>query len=312
MVSAQTRREAVCMAHAMGLSARKACALLGISRSVLRHVLRMPSKDTPFLEAMRRFAAGNRRRGCRPARVRLIAEGFRLGKEKALRLWRQADLLVPRKRTRKRIARNAPSVQVASGLNQIWAYDFVHDMCANGQQLKCLTVIDEYSREALAIEVSGSIRSERVMEVLSRLFSERGMPQFLRSDNGPEFVAHTLRNWMASQGIRQMLTEPGKPWQNGYNESFNGKFRFEPLRCGACGLRGTRKNKEVGASRCLQPRHACRAVAGKRRAAPPQNTSTRSPFQFLTGSKKPGTSLQYGTNASRQNVPRQNAYADTP
>ena len=217
------------MAYAMGLSARKACALLGISRSVLWYALRMPSKDAPFLEAMRRFAAGNCRRGYRPARVRLMAEGFRLGKEKALRLWRQADLLVPRKRTRKRIARNAPLVQVASALNQIWAYDFVHDMCANGQQLKCLTVIDEYSREALAIDVSGSIRSERVMEVLSRLLSERGIPQYLRSDNGPEFVAHKLRDWTASQGLRQMLTEPGKPWQNGYNESFNGKFRDECL-----------------------------------------------------------------------------------
>jgi putative transposase len=181
------------MAQAMGLSARKACALVSISRSVLRYALRMPGKDAPFLEAMRQFAAGNCRRGYRPARVRLMMEGFRLGKEKALRLWRKADLLVPRKRARKRIARNAPSVQAANGLNQIWAYDFVYDMCANGQQLKCLTVIDEYSREALAIDVSGSIRSERVMEVLSRLFSERGMPHTLRSDNGPEFVAQTPR-----------------------------------------------------------------------------------------------------------------------
>jgi len=229
MVGTRARRESVHMAQSMGLSARKACVLLDVSRSVLRYALRMPDKDAPFIEAMRRFAAQNCRRGYRPARVRLLAEGFTLGKEKALRLWRRADLLVPRKRPRKRIARRAYSIQQAQGLNQIWAYDFVHDMCANGQQLKCLTVIDEYSREALAIEVSSSIRSERVIEVLSRLFSERGVPQYLRSDNGPEFVARQLREWTTSQGLSPVLTEPGKPWQNGYNESFNGKFRDECL-----------------------------------------------------------------------------------
>lgn len=229
MVGAQARRESVRMAQTMGLSARKACALLTISRCVLRYALKMPEKDAPYLEAMRRFAAGNCRRGYRPARVRLLAEGFQLGREKALRLWRKADLLVPRKRPRKRIARSGPAVEAANGLNQIWAYDFVHDMCASGQALKCLTVIDEYSREALAIEVSGSIRSERVLKVLSRLFSERGTPQYLRSDNGPEFVSRKLREWTASQGLSHILTEPGKPWQNGYNESFNGKFRDECL-----------------------------------------------------------------------------------
>lgn len=229
MVGTQARRVAVQVAQSMGLSTRKACVLLDISRSVLRYALRMPGKDAPFIEAMQRFAAQNYRRGYRPARVRLLTEGFSLGQEKALRLWRKADLLVPRKRPRKRIARSAYARREASGINQIWAYDFVHDMCGNGQQLKCLTVIDEYSREALAIDVSVSIRSERVIEVLSRLFNERGVPRWLRSDNGPEFVAQKLREWTASQGVGLVLIEPGKPWQNGYNESFNGKFRDECL-----------------------------------------------------------------------------------
>lgn len=102
-------------------------------------------------------------------------------------------------------------------------------MCANGQQLKCLTVVDEYTREVLAIDVAGSIRSARVIEVLSRLTSVRGAPRYLRSDNEPEFVSTARLKWMVEQGIECALIDPGKPWQNGTTESFNGKFRDEGL-----------------------------------------------------------------------------------
>ena len=103
------------------------------------------------------------------------------------------------------------------------------DHCANGQQLKCLTVIDEFTKEGLAIDVDGRIRSTRIIEVLSRLVSARGVPTFLRSDNGPEFVSKALLSWILAQGIGTALIEPGKPWQNGVTESFNGKFRDECL-----------------------------------------------------------------------------------
>ena len=105
----------------------------------------------------------------------------------------------------------------------------MHDAFANGQQLKCLTIIDEYTRECLAIDVAGSIPSNRVLEVLSRLVSERGAPHHLRSDNGPEFVSKALLRWMANPGLEVALINPGKPWQNGIVESFNGKFRDECL-----------------------------------------------------------------------------------
>jgi putative transposase len=111
----------------------------------------------------------------------------------------------------------------------VWSYDFVFDRCANGQQLKCLTVTDEFTKEGLAIDVDGRIRSPRVIEVLSRLVSERGAPAFLRSDNGPEFVSKAILSWIVGQGISTALIEPGKPWQNGVAESFNGKFRDECL-----------------------------------------------------------------------------------
>ena len=103
------------------------------------------------------------------------------------------------------------------------------DTCANGQNLKCLTVIDEFTREALAIDVAGSIRSGRVIEVLTRLISERGAPRFLRSDNGPEFVSKAILEWLEIAGVQTALIDPGKPWQNGADESFNGRFRDECL-----------------------------------------------------------------------------------
>ena len=127
------------------------------------------------------------------------------------------------------MAVSRPRPLPARGPNQVWAYDFVHDACANGQKLKCLTIIDEFTRECLAIDVAGSIRSARVMHVLTRLISTHGAPAFLRSDNGPEFVSNAILEWLAQAKIGTALIDPGKPWQNGADESFNGKFRDECL-----------------------------------------------------------------------------------
>ena len=117
----------------------------------------------------------------------------------------------------------------ATGANQVWAYDFVFDACANGQKLKCLTVVDEWTRESLAIDVAGGIRSGRVIDVLARLVSVHGAPRYLRSDNGPEFVSAAILRWLAAEQIETAHIAPGKPWQNGTDESFNGRFRDECL-----------------------------------------------------------------------------------
>jgi putative transposase len=136
---------------------------------------------------------------------------------------------VPRKRPRRRVATARPRPIAPTAANQVWAYDFVFDACANGQQLKCLTVIDEYTREALAIDVAGSIRSARVIEVLAKLVSIHGAPRSLKSDNGPEFVSRAILRWLTDAGINGALSDAGKPWQNGTDESFNGKLRDECL-----------------------------------------------------------------------------------
>jgi putative transposase len=169
------------------------------------------------------------RYGYRRIRIFLGRDGHRMSVGRMYRLWRTGCLQVPRKRPRKRIANSRPRPLSPHFSNQVWSYDFVFDTCADGRQLKCLTVTDEFTKEGLAIDVAGSIRSTRVVEVLSRLVSERGAPRYLRSDNGPEFVSRVLVSWIASQGISTALIEPGKPWQNGVTESFNGKFRDECL-----------------------------------------------------------------------------------
>jgi putative transposase len=186
-------------------------------------------KDAPVLKRMSELAAQYPRYGYRRIAIFLGRDGHRMSFGRAHRLWRQARLQVPKKRPRKRIASGRPRPQAPTGANQVWSYDFVFDWCANGQQLKCLTVTDEWTKEGLAIEVDGRIRSPRVIKVLSRLVSQRGAPLYLRSDNGPEFVSRALLKWIVDQGIETALIDPGKPWQNGSTESFNGKFRDECL-----------------------------------------------------------------------------------
>lgn len=229
MVSAPARRQQVAFAIGRGLSARRSCALLKVARSALRYESIRERCDGPVVAAMRELSAQYPRYGYRRIQVFLERQGYRMSADRAWRLWRKSALQVPRKRPRRRVAGARPRVKAPTGAGQVWAYDFVFDACANGQQLKCLTVIDEYTRESLAIDVAGSIRSARVIQVLSQLISVHGAPQVLRSDNGPEFVSRALLRWAASENLDMALIDPGKPWQNGTAESFNGKFRDECL-----------------------------------------------------------------------------------
>ena len=229
MVSVPVRREQVSYARHRGLSQRRSCTLMRVARSALGYRSAKAVRDGPVLARMATLSKQYPRYGYRRIRIFVGRDGHAMSPGRAYRLWRRAKLQVPRKRPRKRIATGRPRPKAPTGPNQVWSYDFVFDWCANGQQLKCLTVTDEWTKEGLAIEVDGRIRSGRVIEVLSRLVSERGTPLYLRSDNGPEFVSHALLKWIVDQGIETALIDPGKPWQNGATESFNGKFRDECL-----------------------------------------------------------------------------------
>ncbi len=212
-----------------GVSQRRACALLSVARSTLTYRSRLDDKDRPVLEVMQQLSSQYPRYGYRRIHVFLAREGHVMSLERCHRIWRKAGLQVPKKRRRRRVAVSRPRPLSPAMMNQVWAYDFVFDGCANGQQLKCLTVVDECTRECLAIDVAGSIRSSRVIEQLAKLISLHGAPRYLRSDNGPEFLSRAILKWLCDEGIRTAHIDPGSPWQNGTNESFNGKFRDECL-----------------------------------------------------------------------------------
>jgi putative transposase len=229
MVGARVRRQQVAYAEGRGLSRRRACALLTVARSTLGYASRLASRDQPVIDAMRRLAGQYPRYGYRRIRIFLRREGHIMSPDRAHRLWRLAGLQVPRRRPRRRVAGGRPRPLPPTARNHVWAYDFVFDTCANGQALKCLTVVDEWTRECLAIDVAGGIRSGRVIEVLAQLVSVHGAPRYLRSDNGPEFVATAILRWLTEAQIETAHIDPGRPWQNATDESFNGKFRDEHL-----------------------------------------------------------------------------------
>jgi putative transposase len=229
MVGARVRRQQVAYAEGRGLSRRRACALLMVSRSTVGYVSRLVARDADVLPPLRTLAAQYPRYGYRTIRIFLERQGHALGTDRMYRLWRQEGLQVPKKRPRRRVTVSRPRPLPPTAINHVWAYDFVFDTCADGRTLKCLTVIDEFTRECLAIDVAGGIRSGRVIDVLAQLVSLHGAPRHLRSDNGPEFVARAILRWLQAAQIETAFIDPGKPWQNGVDESFNGTFRDQHL-----------------------------------------------------------------------------------
>jgi putative transposase len=218
--------------QARGLSRRRSCALCHISRSSLayRPRLRRGLRDQQLVAQLREIARKHPRYGYRRAHALLCRSGIRVNVKRVHRLWRRERLSVScRKPKRRRSDRKEMPPLVATRPNHVWTYDFVHDACANGQRLKLLTLTDEFTRESLAIQVGTSLRSRDVIGVLARVIAERGAPAYLRSDNGPEFVAVAVQRWLKLQQVQTAYIEPGSPWQNAYGESFNGRLRDECL-----------------------------------------------------------------------------------
>lgn len=228
MVSASVRREQVRYAMSRGLSTRRACRLMSVARSTLNYQSRMSIRDGELELSLRSLAQRHPRYGYRRVWAMLRREMV-INLKRVRRLWQRLDLSLPKRRPWRRAFTPGVRAVASQQAQQVWAYDFVHDSCANGQGLKLLTVVDEWTRECLAIEVGARLNSTSVLEVLSRLMSLYGRPAYLRSDNGPEFVATRVKEWLKTSGVQTSYIEPGKPWQNGTNESFNGKLRDECL-----------------------------------------------------------------------------------
>lgn len=228
MVGARQRRLGVELLVQHEISQRRACVLLDFSRSSCRYRLH-PRAVGPVAERLKELAHRHPRYGYRRLTALLRREGQTINPKRIRRLWKQLGLSVRQRPKRKRRRGLGSVPQQAKFPNHVWTYDFLEDACVNGQKLRLLTVVDEFTRECLAIEVAGSFNARQVIGVLEILMAQHGAPQFLRSDNGPEFIAQALQQWLRDQGIGTFYIEPGSPWQNAYGESFNGKFRDECL-----------------------------------------------------------------------------------
>ena len=164
--------------------------------------------------------------------AKLRQDGWIVNHKRVQRIWQKEGLQVPYRRKFKKAkgsSENSCCAKKAEHINHVWTYDFVSDQTEDGKKLKLLTVLDEFTRESLAIEVGRSIRAKDVIAVLEYLFMVRGVPKFIRSDNGPEFIADTIKKWLKKKHVGTLYIEPGSPWENGYIESFNGKLRDEIL-----------------------------------------------------------------------------------
>ena len=218
--------------EAFGISERRVCRAIEQPRSSQRYIPQIPNRDGPLTKRIVDLAMRYGRYGYRRITAMLHAEGWWVNHKKVERIWRQEGLKVPQKQPKRgRLWLNDGScVRLRPDhRNHVWSYDFVMDTTDDGRPFRMLNVIDEYTRECLAIQVGRKLRSGDVQECLTELFCERGVPEHIRSDNGSEFTARMIRTWLSELGAKTLFIEPGSPWENGYIESFNGKLRDELL-----------------------------------------------------------------------------------
>ena len=215
-----------------GISERHACSALGVSRSSIRRLPQRSDDEEILTKDIVRLAQKYGRYGYRRITSLLHTEGWRVNHKRVERIWREQALKVPKKQPkRKRLYLNDGSCIRLRPLypNHVWSYDFVADRLSNGKQIRMLTVIDEYTRKCLTIRVDYQLKSDDVLDILSTLFLTQGIPEYIRSDNGSEFTAHILQDWLKGLGVKTAYIEPGSPWENGFNERFNGSLRDECL-----------------------------------------------------------------------------------
>jgi len=216
----------------LGISERRACRVLGQPRATQRYDGITPNDEPLLVNRIIDLASEYGRYGYRRVTGLLRNEGWRVNHKRVERLWRREGLKVPKKQPKRgrlwfndgSCVRHRPEYP-----NHVWSYDFVQDRTADGRPFRVLAIIDEYTRECLSLDVARSLRSGDVLDRLESLFVQRGTPEYIRSDNGPEFTAKAVRSWLAQLEVQPLFIEPGSPWENGYVESFNGKLRDELL-----------------------------------------------------------------------------------
>jgi putative transposase len=230
MVTATQRRQVVThLRAAFGLSARRACRLVALSRSRWHYRPQRPLRDLPIRARLRELAAARPRFGYQRLHLLLRREGVVVNHKRVYRLYREERLLVRPHRGRKRAAVPRVPLVAPTRPNERWGMDFIHDACADGRRFRCLTMVDEYTRECPVIAADTSLPSARVIAVLEQLAGQRGLPHSLVVDHGPEFISRALDLWAYRRGIELVFIRPGKPVENAYVESFHSRFRDECL-----------------------------------------------------------------------------------
>ena len=216
----------------LGVSQRRACRAIGQARSSQRYAPRADADEPRLLQAMQALVRKHPRYGYRMIGAMLRRSGWKVNRKRIYRLWVQEGWKVPRKQRQKRrlgSSDNGCQRRRAEHKDHVWAWDFVHDRTTKGRPLKWLSIVDEYTRECLALEVNHRMKAEDVLDVLAELFVLRGVPKHIRSDNGPEFIAEAIQRWLQQAGVETLYIEPGSPWENAYAESFHSRLRDEVL-----------------------------------------------------------------------------------
>ena len=236
MTAAQQRAAADYLGEAYGVSQRRAARVLGRSRSTLRFRARDRSADLPLVKAIRRLARKHPRWGCRKVHALLVGQGWSVNLKRVHRLWKALGLCRPIRRRKpsklgpkRGSSANSCVNQPARFKNDVWTYDFIADRTVCGGTLKGLTLVDEYTRECLALHVDRSVTGADVRRVLARVVGRRGPPRRVRGDNGSEFICEALSRWLPEKGAEPLPVAAGSPWENGYIESFHSRFRDEFL-----------------------------------------------------------------------------------
>jgi putative transposase len=212
-----------------GLSIRHACRLIGLSRTTFRYKTVVKPDEEPIRKRLKELAQTRRRFGCRRLHVMLRREGFKINHKRTERIYRQEGLILRIRRRKKMSAQLRTDIPKPSYPNHVWSMDFMRDNLASGRSIKVLSVVDEYSRKCFRIEVDTSINGVRVARILSEISQTEGLPEVIIIDNGPEFISKALDAWAYERGVKLTFIRPGKPVENAYIESFNGRFRDECL-----------------------------------------------------------------------------------
>ena len=216
----------------LGYSGWRICRAIGQAWSSQRYEKKVNQDERSLVAAIHRLAVKWPRFGYRRITVLLHQDGWRVNVKRVHRLWKSEGLQI-RKKARKRrrlgTGANACHRHKSVGKDHVWSYDFVSERTERGGRLRMLNVVDEFTRESLAIEIRRHFTGKDIVAVLAELFAIRGRPRYIRSDNGPEFACKAIKKWLASEQVGTLFIEPGSPWENGYVESFNGKLRDECL-----------------------------------------------------------------------------------